>query len=264
MSLLRRNWIFWALAIASLTAVRAQPQTGTGAEAEGLRLFTRGRYQDAAPLLEAASGAAPDRPELARALGLCYLRLHNADRARVAFARLFNLPPESAKARLLAAKMMMGEQLEEMAESELRAAVKMEPKLPEVHFLLGELALFRGDTDAGIAELREEIALNPAFSMAYYRLGDALTRKEMWEQAVPPLEKAIWLNPDFSSPYILLGKTYYHIGRLEFAEGMLKQATRMDPNNAGAHYQLANVYRDLGRAEDSRKELELWRNANKK
>jgi tetratricopeptide (TPR) repeat protein len=100
--------------------------------------------------------------------------------------------------------------------------------------------------------------------MAYYRLGDALTRKEMWEQAVPPLEKAIWLNPDFSSPYILLGKTYYHIGRLEFAEGMLKQATRMDPNNAGAHYQLANVYRDLGRAEDSRKELELWRNANKK
>jgi hypothetical protein len=38
----------------------------------------------------------------------------------------------------------------------------------------------------------------------------------------------------------------------------------MDPNNAGTHYLLANVYRDRGRQEDSRKELELWRNANKK
>ena len=128
-------------------------------------------------MLAAASAASPDRPELARALGLCYLRLQNATVARATFARLFGVPPDSAEARLLAAKMMMGEQLEEMAEPELRVAVKLEPKLPEAHFMLGELAIFRGDADAGIVELREEIALNPAFSMAYYRLGDALTQR---------------------------------------------------------------------------------------
>lgn len=250
------------LAIASLAVARAQPRTG--AEAEGLRLFARGQYQEAAPLLAAVSAASPDKPELARALGLCYLRLHNTEVARAAFARLFGVAPDSSKARLLNAKMMMGEQLEEMAEPELRAAVKLEPKLPEVHFMLGELAIFRGDTDAGIAELREEIALNPAFSMAYYRLGDAFTRKDMWEQAVAQLEKAIWLNPDFSSPYILLGKAYDHTGRLEFAEGMLRHAVSMDPNNAGAHYLLANVYRELGREADSRRELDLWRKATGK
>jgi len=257
-----RRSLYVSLAVARLALGQAQPPAG--AEAEGLRLFAQGHYQDAARLLAAASAAAPDRPELARALGLCYLRLQNADGARAAFARLFGVPADSAKARLLAAKMMMGEQLEEMAEPEVRAAVKLEPKLPEAHFMLGELAIFRGDTDAGIAELREEISLNPAFSMAYYRLGDAFTRKDMWEQAVAPLEKAIWLNPDFSSPYVLLGKAYYHTGRMDFAEGMLKRALRMDPNNAGAHYLLANVYRDLGRQEDSRKELELWRSLSKK
>jgi tetratricopeptide (TPR) repeat protein len=261
MSIPFRGCLFISLAVTSLALVRAQ---SAGPEAEGLRLFARGRYQEAALLLAAASDASPDRPELARALGLCYLRLHNAAAARAAFARLFGVPPDSAKARLLAAKMMMGVQLEAMAEPELRAAVKLEPKLPEAHFMLGELAIFRDDTDVGIAELREEISLNPAFSMAYYRLGDALTRKNMWEQAVAPLERAIWLNPDFSSPYILLGKAYYHTDRLEFAEGMLKQAVRMDPNNAGAHYLLANVYRALGRQEDSRKELELWSDTNKK
>jgi len=241
--------------------VAGQVQHKTGAEAEGLRLFAKGQYQEAASLLEASSAASPERPDLARASGLCCLRLHNAKGARLAFARLFSVPPDSAKARLMAAKMMMGEQLEDMAELELRVAVKLDPKLPEAHFVLGEIAIFRGDTDTGIAEMQEEIALNPAFAMTYYRLGDAFTRKDMWDQAVGSLQKAIWLNPDFSSPYILLGKAYYRMDRLEFAEGMLKQAVRMDPNNAGAHYLLGNVYRKMGRQEDSRKEFELWRRA---
>jgi tetratricopeptide (TPR) repeat protein len=238
-----------------------QVQTKADSEAEGWRLFGQGQYQKAAPLLEAASAASPERPELARASGLCYLRLHNSAEARLAFARLFGVPPDSAKARLLAAKMMMGEQLEEMAEQELRAAAKLDPKLPEVHFIAGEIAIFRGDTDTGIAEMEKEIVLNPAFYMAYYRLGDAFTRKDMWDRSVGPLQKSIWLNPDFSSPYILLGKAYYHMDQLEFAAGMLKQAVRMDPNNAGAHYLLGNVYRQMGRREDSRKEFELWRKA---
>jgi tetratricopeptide (TPR) repeat protein len=245
----------WA-STTSQTVAEANP------EADAMRLFARGEYESAIPLLDRVSARFPDRADLARALGLCYLRLHNPDGARVAFARLFRVPPDSARARLLAAKMMIGEQLEEMAEPELRTALKMEPKLPELHFLLGELAIYRGDNETGIVELQEEILINPAFAMAYYRLGDALCRQEMWNGAIAPLQKAIWLNPDFSSPYILLGKAYYHTDRLEFAEGMLKRAVQMDPNNAGAHYLLANVYRSLGRQEPSRKELELWRKAN--
>ena len=249
--------LFLGVGILSRSVMMAQSVEGP--ESEGFRLFAQGKFAQAAPLLENASAAAPEKAELARALGLCYLRLHKAEGARTAFARLFGVPANSAKAHLLAAKMMMGENLEEMAEPELRAAVKLEPELPETHYMLGELAIYRGDTDLAVVELQKEIAINPAFSMAHYRLGDAFTRKELWDQATAPLEMAIWLNPDFSSPYILLGKVYYRMGRLEFAEGMLKKAVRMDPNNAGAHYLLANVYRDLGHQEDARQELEMWK-----
>ena len=249
-------------AIASVAPAGAQPEPA--AESEGFRLFSRGEYERAAPFLEKASSALPDRPDLARALGLCYLRLNNVSGARTAFARLFSVLPESARARLLTAKMMIAEELEEMAEPELQSAAKLEPKLPELHYLLGELAIYRGDNDTGMAELQEEIAINPAFAMAYYRLGDAFGRKELWDRAIAPLQKSIWLNPDFSSPYILLGKAYYKTNRLEFAEGMLKRAVRMDPNNAGAHYLLATVYRSMGRQEESRKELELWQEAKRK
>ncbi|MFN7994749.1 MAG: tetratricopeptide repeat protein [Bryobacteraceae bacterium] len=245
-------------------AVLGQVLPKAGGQDQGLQLFARGQYREAAQVLERASAQAPNDPELARALGLCYLRLRNPAGARAAFARLFRVPPDSGKAHLLAAKMMMVEEFEEMAEPELHSALKLDPKLPEIHFLMAEIAISRGDTDRGIAELQEEIALNPAFSMAYYRLGDAYSRKNLWDRAVAPLEQSIWLNPFFSSPYILLGKAYYHLERLEFAEGMLKKALSMDPNNAGAHYLLANVYRDMGRQEDSRKEIELWRKTNQK
>jgi len=244
------------ISVVSIGSIWAQ--SNSEAATEGLRLFAQGRYEHAAPLLEKASVAVPDQPELARALGLCYLRLQNGDGARSAFARLFGVPPDSAKAHLLAAKMMIREELEPMAEPELREALRMEPDLPETHFLLGELFIHRGDIDSAMAELLKEISINPAFAMAHYRLGDALTRKEQWHQAVAPLQRAVWLNPDFSSPYILLGKTYHRLGRLNFAEGMLKKALSMDPNNAGAHYLLASVYREMGKQEDARQELQTF------
>lgn len=249
--------LIWTVSVVSIWAQpKSEPST------EGFRLFAQGRYKQAAPLLETASAAAPDQPELARALGLCYLRLQNPEGARGAFARLFGVPPDSAKAHLLAARMMIGENLEQMAEPELRAALKMQTDLPEAHFLLGELFIYRGDIDSGMAELQKEISINPAFAMAYYRLGDALTRKEQWQQAVAHLQRAIWLNPDFSSPYILLGKAYHRLGRLNFAEGMLKRALSMDPNNAGAHYLLAAVYREMGKLEDARQELQAFTRLN--
>ena len=243
----------------AVCSAAAQNQRSGDAGTDGLRLFGQQLYQRAAPLLEAASAASPERPDLARASGLCYLRLHNARGARLAFARLFNVPPDSAQARLLTAKMMIAEQLEDMAEAELREAVRLGPKLPELHFMLGEIALFHNDIDSGISEMQQEITINPAFAMTYYRLGDAFTRKDLWEQAVGPLQRAIWLNPDFSSPYILLGKVYFRTDRLEFAEGLLRQAIRMDPNNAGAHYLLGSVYRKMGRHQESQKEFERWR-----
>jgi thioredoxin-like negative regulator of GroEL len=102
------------LAILACSAV-GQVQHPGSSSADGLQLFAQRQYQKAAPLLEAASAASPERVDLARASGLCYLRLHDAKGARLAFARLFSVPPDSAQARLLTAKMMIGEQLEDIS-----------------------------------------------------------------------------------------------------------------------------------------------------
>jgi tetratricopeptide (TPR) repeat protein len=224
----------------------------------GLSYYFDGQFREAIPLLRQASERSPGNAEFAYALGIASLRSREVERAREAFARMFQLDAAAAEARLVTAKMMLSEQMEELAQKELEGARERNSRLPQLHFLLGELAIFRGDLDAAIAELKTEISLNPGFAAAYYRLGDAFTRKQMWGDAVAPLQKAIWLNPEFSSPYILLGKVYARLEQTDFAEGMLKKAISMDPNNVGARYLLGTIYRKTGRLREAQEQFEAY------
>jgi tetratricopeptide (TPR) repeat protein len=213
----------------------------------GLSYHFLEQHREAIPLLSKALEWNSNSSEFPYALALSCLRINDAEGARNAFAQMFRIPPDSAQARLLTARFMIREHLENLAWIELEQAARMDSDVPQLHFLIGELAIARGEHDRAVAELQKEIALNPAFGMAHYRLGDVYTRQDKWTDAVAPLQKAIWLNPEFSSPYILLGKVYDKLGQNESAEAMLKKALGMDPNNAMTHYLMGSFYRRLGR-----------------
>ncbi|MGA3202211.1 MAG: tetratricopeptide repeat protein [Bryobacteraceae bacterium] len=189
-------------------------------------------------------------------LGNCYIQQREPAKSRAAFAAMFGVPVESAAAHLLTAQFMMRQEFEEFAQTELASALELDPKIPQAHYMLGMMAIFRNEIDKGIAEMRQEISLNPDFAMAHYKLGDAYTRREDWDAAIPPLERAVWLNPDYSGPYILLGKAYFKKRDLGSAEGMLRRAIKMDPGNYQAHYMLGQVLIQAGKAEEGRRMLE--------
>jgi tetratricopeptide (TPR) repeat protein len=189
-------------------------------------------------------------------LGNCYIQQRDPGRSRAAFAAMFSVPFESAAAHLLTAQFMIRQEFEEFAQKELASAVELDPKIPQAHYLLGMMAIFRNEIDQGIKEMREEISINPDFAMAHYKLGDAYTRREDWDAAIPPLQRAVWLNPDYSGPYILLGKAYFKKRDLGSAEGMLRRAVKMDPANYQAHYMLGQVLLEAGKPEEGRKMLE--------
>ena len=223
----------------------------------GLSNYLLGHVKEAIPYLEQVKNWAPDNVEMSYTLGMSYVQTHNADKAREAFARMFAVPPTSAPAYLINAQMMMRQQFEEFAEKELLKAIEIDPRLPQAHFLLGELAVYRADLDRGIELLQKEISINPGFAMAYYMLGEAYTRKLKWDEAVSPLQKSIWLNPFFSGPYIVLGKVYLKKGETANAESILRRALKMDPNNYSGHHLLAQVLQQTNRQEEARKEFEL-------
>jgi len=252
----------YARAIELLTASAASSPEASKQHRQAIRLlgmshYVSGHVPRAIPYLEQVTGWDSHDVEIQYILGNAYLQAHSLDKARNAFAAMFSLAPNSAAAYLINAQMMIRQQLEELAEVELRKALELDPKLPEANFLLAEMAIYHANVDLGITLLEKEITINPAFAMAYYSLGEALTRQLKWTAAIAPLQKSIWLNPFFSGPYIVLGKVYLKTGDLGNAESMLRHALKMDPNNFSGHHLLAQVLQQAGKTEDAKKEYEL-------
>ncbi len=238
-------------------APTAAPSQGLqGAHLLGMSHYFLGQFEQAIPFLERYRASGKGEVETDYVLGLCYLQTHRVEDARGAFGRMFAVPGDSASAHLINAQMMIRQQFEEFAEKELKRALELDAKLPQAHFLLGELAIYKADIDGGIALLKKEIAINPGFAMAYYRLGEAYTRQSKWDEAVGPLQQSIWLNPFFSGPFIVLGKVYLKTGNLANAESILKRGLAMDVNNYSGHHLLAQVLQKAGRAEEARQEFQ--------
>lgn len=222
----------------------------------GISHYLLGHHKEAIPYLEKASRLIPDSAEITYALGTCYIQTRNPDKSRETFARMFKVQQSSAAAYVINAQMMVRQQFEELAEQELKRALELDPKLPQVNFLLGEMAIYHAEIDRGVALLQKEIEINPAFAPAYYRLGEAYSRQLKWDEAIAPLQKSIWLNPYFSGPYIVLGKVYLKKEELPNAESMLRRAIQMDPNNFSAHHLLAQVLQRANRPEEAKREFE--------
>jgi tetratricopeptide (TPR) repeat protein len=223
----------------------------------GLSHYLAGHLAEAVPLLEQTRLWATDNLELNQILGTLYIETQKPEQARECFARTFGVGVDSAAAHLLAAQMMTRVEQEAMAEAELKQALQKDPKLPQVHFLLGQQALFRGRLDEAVALSQREIDLNPGNGMAWSQLGDAYSRQLKWDDATAALQKSIWINPFYSAPHILLGRAYMKKGQPGMAEGMLRRAIEYDPNNKSAHYLLGQVLQQTGREAEARRELEI-------
>ena len=223
----------------------------------GLSHYLLGHLSDAIPFMEKITEWEPNNNEFGYALGVSYIQTRQPEKSRKSFANLFGVQTNSASAYLLNAQMLIRQQFEETAEIELNKALELDPKLPQVRFLLGEMAIYKADIEKGVGLLKEEIAINPANSMAYYRLGEALTRQLKWDEAIAPSQKSIWLNPFFSGPYIILGKIYFKKQDLGNAQNLLQRAVAIDPKNFGAHYLLGQVLQQAGKTEEAKAEFTL-------
>jgi len=251
-----------AAAIEKLEPVVSQLREGSAERREALQMlglshYLAGHIKESIPYLEQVGGAAPGDMKVAYALGLAYAQTRQPDKARQSIARTFQVAPDSAAAYLLTGQMMNRLELEDLAEDALKQAVAKDPKLPEVHYLLGQLAVFRSRLDEGLALMRAELAINPAHAMAFYWIGDIYSRQAKWDEAITALQQSIWINPYFSGPYILLGKAFSKTSRPAEAEDMLRHAIQYDPNNKTAHYLLAQLLQQAGRTEEAQKEFAI-------
>jgi tetratricopeptide (TPR) repeat protein len=233
------------------------PERREAVQVLGLAHYLAGHIAQAIPYLEQTRAILPDDMKLAYALAMAYAQTRQPAEAREAVARTFQVPPSSASAYLLSGQLMNRLELEDLAEAELKEAIRLDPRLPEAHYLLGQIAIFRSRFDEGLTLMREELSINPAHAMALYRIGDIYTRQQKWTEAIRALQQSIWMNPYFSGPYILLGRAYGKTGQPAAAEDMLRRAIEADPNNKSAHYLLAQLLQAAGRTEEAKREFAI-------
>ena len=224
----------------------------------GLSYYLAGRPAEAIPYLEKVQAWYPRaNVDAAYVLGVCYIQAQDYPQARRAFAKMFDVSPDSGASYLITARMLFRQEFIPIAEDYSQKAIAADPKLPLAHQLLGEIHLFTSKIPEAINDFQQELAINPAYPPALYKLADAYSRVQKYDEAERLLQRSIWLDASSTGPYILMGKVLQKKGEPVLAIRTLQRAATMDPNNPITHHLLGQAYRDIGKNDEAEQELKI-------
>jgi len=175
------------------------------------------------------------------------------------FEQLEREKPDSAAVHIMVAEAFDGEDMQNEAIAELRAAAKISDSEPNVHFGLGYLLWKQRRDDEAEREFQLELKHDPAHAKAYAWLGDIALRRGDPQAAKPLLEKAVQLSPEIRIARLDLGIIYMDDGKNDKAIPELLAAEKLDPEREDAHYRLGRIYQKLGRRKEAQDELAIVR-----
>jgi len=229
----------------------------------GLARYGAGDYTGAVPFLKKAVAA--DAQNLPFRLTLAQSCLWSKQYQCVldVYHEIVNLNENSAEADMLA-----GQALDEMkdrpaAVEQFRAAVKADPKLPDVHFGLGYLLWAQLKFDEAAKELEAELSNNPDHAQALTYLADCHIQLNNPEPAMTLLKKAVKLDPKIELAHVDLGVLYANAGKNDDALLELKTAEKLDPDDQNVHWRLGRFYKSVGKKSEAEAEFQKTRTLQK-
>jgi tetratricopeptide (TPR) repeat protein len=229
----------------------------------GMAHYGLGNYAVASRFLKEA--AAVDTQNLQLRLALAHSCLWSKQYQCVldTYHEMLKLNAESAEADMLA-----GEAEDEMKEydaaiAQFRAAVKANPKEPDVHFGLGYILWTQRQYPEAATELQAELVNNPNHVQALVYLGDAEMQLNHPELAPPLLNKAVAMDANVELAHLDLGILDSDAGRDEDALKELTTAVKLAPNDVNVHWRLGRLYRTMGKKDEAKAEFDKASTLNK-
>ena len=185
-------------------------------------------------------------------------RLHS-DLAAHASDTLALIAPNSARMHQVLAQHLVNEGDAKGAITQYREALRIDPRLPGVHFELGEAILQDSMSEPSQQDAQKEfvaaLALNPSDAKSECRMGALFSLRGENESALQHYSNAAKLVPTESEAQVGWGKVLMDLGQTEKAQEHLLVALHLDPQNAQAHYRLSQLYRQLGRTAEAKREF---------
>ncbi len=127
------------------------------------------------------------------------------------------------------------------------AAASMDAKIPQVHFVLGEVLLFRRQHEQAATAASTAIELNPNYADAYALLAWVLNYAGRSNQAIEALQQARKRNPNSSASYHEInGEIHFAAERYRQAVDEFQATLARNPTHLRARLWLAASYWKLG------------------
>jgi tetratricopeptide (TPR) repeat protein len=223
----------------------------------GMAHYGAREYGPAIPYLKEAAAADQQNLPLRMTLAHCYIWTKQWDAAMGVYKEILTINPDSAEADMIAGEALDGEGDGEGAVQQFRAAVKANPKEPNVHFVLGYLLWTRKQFDEAIAEFHAELANDPDNNQAMLYLGDIYVRLGQFDTAKGILAKAAKYPTTDPLIHLDMGIVYMETDDQNGAVRELKKAVEMEPDSVNAHFRLAKIYLSMGKKDEAKTEFAL-------
>lgn len=229
----------------------------------GMAHYGLAEYDRASLFLKQAASDDPQNLPLRLALAHSCLWSRQYQCVIDTYHEILTLNAESAEADMIA-----GEALDEMKDNEgstrmFRAAVKANPKEPNVHFGLGYLLWTQKLYPEAAAEFKAELANDPDHLQSMLYLADSDIQLNQPESAKPLLQAVIKHDPSQSLAHLDLGVLYSDENQNEDALRELTLAEKLRPEDVNVHWRLARLYRAAGKKDEAKAEFEKASRLNK-
>jgi tetratricopeptide (TPR) repeat protein len=215
-----------------------------------------GEYKKVIELLSPLEKQSPNDKALVYLLGTAFIRDKQPARGQVLVDRILK-DGDSAEARLLLGTTKMNAR--EFAEAlvDLKRAVELNPKLPDVYSYYGLALLTTGDMAGAADAFRKELESNPNDFVSNLQLGVVLKQDQRFDEARSSFERALRVRPGDVGVRYQLATLDLMTGKLDQACAKLEGLTKETPDFVEAHVSLATVYYRLKRKAEGDREREL-------
>jgi tetratricopeptide (TPR) repeat protein len=195
-------------------------------------------------------------------LASLYRRLNEPSKAEAFFARAVEPADRSLattheprpRSKLFAARaeLYFGAGKLAEAESDLKSAIALTPKEPNLHFNLAQIYEAAREVPNAIANYQLETEIAPSNFGAHLNLGLLQLQAGNATAAAPCFERLLQLKPGEPRASLLLAESYSLLGRnLEEASQLARQGLAQMPDYKHGYVLLAEIYRKLGRVREA-------------
>jgi tetratricopeptide (TPR) repeat protein len=216
--------------------------------------------QTAADILLQLKRDEPNSPEV------LYLATHYfSELGMRAAQQLQTQAPGSYQARRLEAEALESQGKNDEAAAIYREILEENPKIPGIHYRLGQIALDRagpdGSADDARREFQSETDIDPSNASSQFVLGELARRAGDWKEAIARFSNAVRLDAGFSEAYLALGMSLAAASQFSQALLPLETYVKLQPEDPAGHYQLALAYSRNGNKEGAAREMALQEQA---